>query len=48
MLIFIGIYFHWTPENSRVFKRKENINLNERQKVDILEEDIIEEKFKKL
>ena len=47
MLIFIGIYFHWTPEKiQEFFKRKvNNINLNERQKVDILEEDIIEEKI---
>tara|TARA_B100001057_G_scaffold135902_1_gene135371 strand:- start:2177 stop:4552 length:2376 start_codon:yes stop_codon:yes gene_type:complete len=47
MLIFIGIYFHWTPEKiQEYFKRKvNNINLNERQKVNILEEDIIEEKI---
>ena len=47
MLIFIGIYFHWTPEKiQEFFKRKvNNINLNKRQKVDILEEDIIEEKI---
>tara|TARA_B100001093_G_scaffold389257_1_gene375457 strand:+ start:6925 stop:9300 length:2376 start_codon:yes stop_codon:yes gene_type:complete len=47
MLIFIGIYFHWTPEKiQEFFKRKVNkINLNKRQKVDISEEDIIEEKI---
>ncbi|MFL2563938.1 MAG: DNA translocase FtsK 4TM domain-containing protein [Flavobacteriales bacterium] len=47
MLIFIGIYFHWTPEKiQEFFKRKvNNINLNKRQKVDISEEDIIEEKI---
>ena len=46
-LIFIGIYFHWTPEKiQEFFKRKvNNINLNELQKVNILEENIIEEKI---
>ena len=43
-LIFIGIYFHWTPEKiQEFFKRKvNNINLNELQKVNILEEKIQE------
>ena len=47
MLIFIGIYFHWTPEKiQEFFKRKvNNINLNKGQKVNISEEDIIEEKI---
>ena len=47
MLIFIGIYFHWTPEKiQEFFKRKvNNINLNELPKVNISEEDIIEEKI---
>ena len=47
ILIFIGIYFHWTPEKiQEFFKRKvNNINLNKPQKVNILEEDIIEEKI---
>ena len=46
-LIFIGIYFHWTPEKiQEFFKRKvNNINLNKLQKVNILEENIIEEKI---
>ena len=47
ILIFIGIYFHWTPEKiQEFFKRKvNNINLNELPKVNISEEDIIEEKI---
>ena len=47
MLIFIGIYFHWTPEKiEEFFKRKvNNINLNKNQKVNISEEYIIEEKI---
>lgn len=47
MLIFIGIYFHWTPEKiQEFFKRKmNNINLNKTHKVNISEEDIIEEKI---
>ena len=47
MLIFIGIYFHWTPEKiQEFFKRKvNNINLNELPKVNISEEDIIDEKI---
>lgn len=47
MIIFIGIYFHWTPENiQEFFKRKvNNINLNKPNKVNISEEDNIEEKI---
>ena len=47
ILIFICIYFHWTPEKiQEFFKRKvNNINLNELPKVNISEEDIIEEKI---
>lgn len=47
MLIFIGIYFRWTPEMiQEFFKRKvNNINLNELPKDNISEEDIIEEKI---
>lgn len=47
MLIFIGIYFHWTPEKiQEFFKRKmNNVNFNEVPKVNISEEDIIEEKI---
>ena len=47
MLIFIGIYFHWTPEKiQEFFKRKvNNINLNKPYKVNVSEEDIIEEKI---
>ena len=47
MLIFIGIYFHWTPEKiQEFFKRKmNNINFNEVPEVNISEEDIIEEKI---
>ena len=47
MLIFIGLYFHWTPEKiQEFFKRKvNNINLNKTLKVNISEEDIIEEKI---
>ena len=45
MLIFIGIYFHWTPEKiQEFFKRKlNNINFNEVPEVNISKEDIIEE-----
>lgn len=47
MLIFIGIYFHWTPEKIHEFlKRKmNNINLNKSQKVNISVKEIIEEKI---
>ena len=47
MLILIGIYFHWTPEKiQEFFKRKmNNVNFNEVPKVNISEEDIIEEKI---
>ena len=47
MLIFIGIYFHWTPEKIQEFlKRKvKNININKSQKVNISVEEIIEEKI---
>lgn len=47
MLIFIGIYFHWTPEKIYEFlKRKmNNINLNKSQKVNISVKEIIEEKI---
>ena len=47
MLIFIGIYFHWTPEKIQEFlKRKvNNININKSQKVNISVEEIIEEKI---
>ena len=48
MFIFIGIYFHWTPEKiQEFFKRKvDKINLEKPNKVNITDEKIIEEKIK--
>jgi len=50
LLIFIGIYFHWTPEKIQDFFKRNvnNINLNKPCKVSISEEDIIEEKIHKI